>query len=77
MELERQELQQLDYFLRQVLKILEAVTAAKRNKLRAAAQQYLLEHPSSLQPRFDVAQVFASQGMRTAHPRIEYVENAF
>ena len=56
---------------------MEAVTAAKRNKLRAAAQQYLLEHPSALQPRFDVAQVFASQGMRTAHPRIEYVENAF
>ena len=56
---------------------MEAVTAAKRKKLRAAAQQYLLEHPSTLQPRFDVAQVFASQGMRTEHPRIEYVENAF
>ena len=55
----------------------EAVTAAKRDKLRAAAQQYLLEHPTRLQPRFDVAQVYAPQGMDTLHPRIEYLENAF
>ena len=56
---------------------MEAVTVAKQQKLRAAAQQYLLEYPAELQPRFDVAQVFAPQGMQTRHPRIEYVENAF
>ena len=56
---------------------MEAVTAAKQRRLRAAAQQYLLEHPSALQPRFDVAQVFAPQGIQTIRPRIEYVENAF
>ena len=55
----------------------EAVTAAKRDRLRAAAQQYLLENPTRLQPRFDVAQVYAPQGMDTLHPRIEYLENAF
>lgn len=54
-----------------------AVTAAKRDRLRAAAQQYLLEHPTRLQPRFDVAQVYAPQGMDTLHPRIEYLENTF
>ena len=56
---------------------MEAVTRSKQQKLRAAAQLYLMEHPSRLQPRFDVAQVFAPQGMQTPYPRIEYVENAF
>ncbi len=56
---------------------MEAVTTSKQQKLRATAQLYLMEHPSRLQPRFDVAQVFAPQGMQTPRPRIEYVENAF
>lgn len=56
---------------------MEAVTASKQDKLRRAAQIYLAEHPTQLQPRFDVAQVFAPLGMETRRPRIEYVENAF
>ena len=53
------------------------VTAEKQRKLRLTAELYLLEHPTDLQPRFDVAEVYAPQGMETAHPEINYIENAF
>ena len=55
----------------------EAVTASKQRKLRAAAQYYLLRYPTKLQPRFDVAEVYAPQGVRTETPAIYYIENAF
>lgn len=54
-----------------------AVTAAKQERLRAAALLYLQEHPTKLQPRFDVAEVYAPQGTRTSRPDICYTENAF
>lgn len=55
----------------------EAVGPSKQRKLRAAAQYYLLSHPTGLQPRFDVAEVYAPQGVHTAKPDIYYIENAF
>jgi len=55
----------------------EAVTAAKQQRLRATAELYLAEHLTKLQPRFDVAEVYAGQGINTENPRISYVENAF
>ena len=55
----------------------EAVTLSKQRKLRAAAQYYLINHPTRLQPRFDVAEVYAPQGVRTEMPTIYYIENAF
>ena len=55
----------------------EAVTPSKQRKLRAAAQYYLVSHPTGLQPRFDVAEVYAPQGVRTEAPTIYYIENAF
>ena len=55
----------------------EAVTPSKQRKLRAAAQYYLAGRPTRLQPRFDVAEVYAPQGVRTAAPAIYYIENAF
>ena len=55
----------------------EAVTVSKQRKLRTAAQYYLISHPTQLQPRFDVAEVYAPQGVRTATPTIYYIENAF
>ena len=55
----------------------EAVTLSKQRKLRAAAQYYLMSHPTKLQPRFDVAEVYAPQGVRTEAPTIYYIENAF
>ncbi len=53
------------------------VTAEKQRKLRTAAEFYLQRHRTDLQPRFDVAEVYAPEGERTSMPRIEYIENAF
>lgn len=55
----------------------EAVTPAKQRRLRVTAEYYLMGHPTELQPRFDVAEVYASQGIHTKKPDIYYIENAF
>ncbi len=53
------------------------VTAEKQRKLRLAAQTYLQQNACALQPRFDVAEVYAPAGARAAAPTIQYIENAF
>lgn len=55
----------------------EAVTLSKQRKLRTTAEYYLMCRPTDLQPRFDVAEVYAPQGTRTERPDIYYIENAF
>lgn len=55
----------------------EAVTAEKQRKLRTTAELYLQENPTKLQPRFDVAEIYAPQGMNPETIRISYVEDAF
>ena len=55
----------------------EAVTGEKQRKLRATAELYLMENPTTLQPRFDVAEIYAPQGMNTVKANIFYIENAF
>ena len=55
----------------------EFVDVHKQQRLRAAAQLYLAQHPTRLQPRFDVAEVYAPQGLATKAPTIQYIENAF
>lgn len=55
----------------------ESVTPAKQRRLRVAAEYYLMGHPTELQPRFDVAEVYAAQGIHTKRPDIYYIENAF
>jgi putative endonuclease len=55
----------------------EFVTAAKQNRLRTTAEVYLSEHPAKLQPRFDVVEVYAPQGIHTAAPEIHHWINAF
>lgn len=55
----------------------EAVNFKKQQNLRAAAELYLSESATKLQPRFDVAEVYAPQGINTQKPHISYVENAF
>ena len=42
----------------------EFVTRSKQQKLRTAALRYLMDHPSKLQPRFDVVEVYAPRGSR-------------
>lgn len=53
------------------------VAGGKQRRLRATAEYYLAAHPTALQPRFDVAEVYAPQGTQTRSPRIVYIENAF
>lgn len=56
----------------------EAVSLAKQQKLILSAMQWLTEHPEEVrQPRFDVAEVYAPQGIHTLHPKIIYIPNAF
>lgn len=55
----------------------EAVNLRKQEKLRAAALLYLAEHPTSLQPRFDVIEIYAPQGQNTQTPELYHWENAF
>ncbi len=55
----------------------EFVDRRKQEKLRLAAQLYLAENPTTLQPRFDVAEVYAPEGIATKAPKILYIENAF
>lgn len=53
------------------------VDHGKQARVRTAAQLYLVEHPSVLQPRFDVAEVYALHGVTTQKPEINYIEDAF
>lgn len=53
------------------------VDGRKQSKLRTAAELYLSQFPTELQPRFDVAEVYAPEGTATKSPKICYFENAF
>ena len=55
----------------------EAVDGRKQQKLRTAAQLYLAQRPTELQPRFDVVEIYAPQGMDTVAPTVRHLENAF
>ena len=55
----------------------EFVTAAKQQRLIVTAQLWLGQHPSGLQPRFDVIEVYAPQGLATIKPEIHHIEDAF
>lgn len=55
----------------------EFVDRRKQQKLRTAAQLYLVEHQPQLQPRFDVVEIYAPQGRDTKEPAINVWENAF
>ena len=53
------------------------VDRRKQEKLRTSAQLYLAERPTGLQPRFDVVEIYAPQGLNTRRPRVSWVKNAF
>ena len=55
----------------------EFVDARKQEKLRATASMWLEEHETSLQPRFDVIEIYAPDGMQTKCPQIRQIEDAF
>ncbi len=55
----------------------EFVDRRKQERVRTAAQLYLAQHPTTLQPRFDVVEIYAPEGMQTRRPRLIFLENAF
>ena len=55
----------------------EFVDRRKQDKLRKTAMLYLSGHPTELQPRFDVIEIYAPQGEHTVKPEIIHLENAF
>lgn len=55
----------------------EYVNRSKQDRIRATASVYLSRNPTNLQPRFDVVEIYAPEGMETKTPVIEHMEDAF
>lgn len=58
-------------------KALEYVNAGKQERIRNTALIYLSQHPTDLQPRFDVIEIYAPDGVMTKKPLIYHLEDAF
>ena len=56
---------------------MEYVDKRKQDKLRTTASLYLSQNPTKLPARFDVIEIYAPEGMETAHPEINHLEDAF
>lgn len=55
----------------------EFVDSKKQARLLNTAAMYLAENPTELQPRFDVIEIYAPDGMDTKKPVIQHLEDAF
>lgn len=55
----------------------EFVGPKKQDCLRKTAALWLAEHDTTLQPRFDVIEIYAPEGTNTLNPQINHIENAF
>ena len=55
----------------------DAVTYAKREKIKTTAQIWIEERNCDLPCRFDVVEVYAPVGARTKSPYINHIEDAF
>ena len=56
---------------------MEHVDRRKQDKIRITASMYLSQNPTVLQPRFDVIEIYAPEGMATRKPEIYHMEDAF
>ena len=55
----------------------EFVTAAKQRRVITAAEIWLSENETEKQPRFDVIEIYAPDGISGRNVRINHIENAF
>ena len=55
----------------------EYVNRRKQDRIRVTASMYLSQNPTDLQPRFDVIEIYAPDGMETRDPVIHHLEDAF
>lgn len=53
------------------------VDLKKQNRIRTTAQLWLAQNETPLQPRFDVVEIYAPQGIATKKPVINHLEDAF
>ena len=58
-------------------KAYEFVNYSKQNRIRTTASVFLSENPTNLQPRFDVIEIYAPDGVDTKDPIIHHMECAF
>ena len=56
---------------------MEYVDRRKQNRIRSTAMLYLSQNPTTLQPRFDVIEIYAPDGPDTRRPEITHLEDAF
>ena len=56
---------------------MEYVDRRKQDRIRMTASIYLSQNDTKLQPRFDVIEIYAPQGMDTQKPEIIHMEDAF
>ena len=55
----------------------EYVNRYKRDRIRMTASMYLSQNQTTLQPRFDVIEIYAPDGTDTIDPEIRHMEDAF
>lgn len=55
----------------------EFVGYGKQARIKAAAAAWLQKFPNERQPRFDVIEIYAPDGIETAAPKIIHLEDAF
>lgn len=55
----------------------EYVTPSKQRRVIQTAEYWLMKHPTELQPRFDVIEIYAPEGVKTGKPEIIHIEDAF
>ena len=56
---------------------MEFVDHRKQIRIRTTAELYLSQNPTELQPRFDVIEIYAPEGLDTKKPTIHHLEDAF
>jgi putative endonuclease len=56
---------------------MEFVDYHKQNRIRTTAEIYLSQNETELQPRFDVIEIYAPEGVNTTKPEIRHLEDAF
>ena len=56
---------------------MEYVDRHKQDRIRITASMYLAQNPTELQPRFDVIEIYAPEGMESRRPQVYHMEDAF
>lgn len=56
---------------------MDFVDYRKQNRIRTTAGLFLSQNPTELQPRFDVIEIYAPEGLDTKKPTIHHLEDAF